>query len=142
MDVPEVRRRLRAAIESARKSAQDRRARSDEASRDYEMFLQERAVPAFRALASALAGEGFRFKVFTPAGSVRLASEHRTDDFIELALDASADPPVVAGRISRDRGRRNVTTERPLKMSTTIAALTEEDVLQFLLEEIPPFVER
>jgi hypothetical protein len=142
MDVPDIRRRLRAAIESARKSAQDRRARSDEASHEYEMFLDGRAVPAFRALASALVGEGFRFKVFTPAGSVRLAAEHRTDDFIELSLDPSGDPPVVVGRISRGRGRRNVTTERPVKAGTAIAALTDEDVLQFLLEEIPPFVER
>jgi hypothetical protein len=142
MDVSEVRRRVRAAIDNARKSAQERRARSDEASRDYEMFLEGRAVPAFHALASALAGEGLRFKVFTPAGSVRLASEHAADDFIELSLDTGSDPPVVVGRISRGRGRRNVTAERPVRRGTPIAALTEEDVIEFVLSEIAPFVER
>lgn len=142
MDVPEIRRRVRAAIDSARKAVQERRARSDAASREYEAFLDARAVPAFRTFASALAGEGVRFQVYTPAGSVRLAPEHATNDFIELLLDTSADPPAVIGRISRGRGRRNVTTERPVKTGAAISAMTEDDVLEFLLSEIPAFVER
>jgi hypothetical protein len=142
MEVAEVRRRLRAAIESARRSAQERRARSDQAAREYEIFLEQVAVPVFRVLAAALTAEGLRFNVFTPAGSVRLASDHAADDFIELSLDAAADPPVVVGRVSRGRGRRNATIERPVKQDTPVAALTEEDVLEFLLSEIAPFVER
>lgn len=142
MEVAEVRRRLRGAIENARKSAQERRARSDEASREYERFLAERAVPIFHVLAAALTGEGHRFKVFTPAGSVRLASEHAADDFIELSLDATADPPAVVGRVSRGRGRRNVSADRPVGKGAPIAALSEEDVLDFVLSEIAPFVER
>jgi hypothetical protein len=142
MDIPEVRRRLRAAMEIARREAAERRARSDAASQDYEDFLAQRAVPVFQTFAAALTGEGLRFKVFTPAGSVRLASESAKDDFIELTLDAAADPPEVIGRVSRGRGRRMVTSEAPVRDGAAIAALTEEDVMGFLLREILPFVER
>ncbi len=142
MDIPEVRRRLRAAIEVARREAAERRARRDAASRDYDVFLEQRAVPVFQTFAAALAGEGLRFKVFTPAGSVRLASEGAKDDFIELALDTTADPPEVVGRVSRGRGRRMVTSEGPVRSGIAIADLAGEDVLGFLLREILPFVER
>ena len=142
MEVSEVRRRLRAAIDSARRSAQERRARSDQAARDYDLFLRERAVPLFHTFASALVAEGHRFKVFTPADAVRLASESGGEDFIELTLDTSADPPLVLGRTSRGRGRRLLTSERPIKDRTEVAELTEEDVLDFLVSEIGPFVER
>lgn len=142
MEVSDVRRRVRGAIDAARRTAQERRARADEAARDYEPFLRDRAVPLFHTIASALVAEGHRFKVFTPADAVRLASESSGEDFIELALDTSSDPPVVLGRSSRGRGRRVVTSERPVKEGVSIAELTEEDVLAFVLAEISPFVER
>jgi hypothetical protein len=141
MDVPEVRRRVRGAIASARSAAQERRARVDVAARDYETFLVERAVPVFHTFASALVAEGHRFKVFTPAGSVRLASEGGTEDFIELALDSTGDRPEVMGRSNRGRGRRQVTSERPIKEGAEVASLTDEDVLNFLAEEIGRLVE-
>lgn len=142
MDIPEVRRRLRGAMEAARREAAERRARSDAAVRDYEQFLEGRAVPVFQTVAAALKGEGLHFKVFTPAGSVRLASESAKDDFIELTLDTGADPPEAVGRISRGRGRRMISAERPVRDGASIADLTEEDVLSFLVREIVPFVER
>lgn len=142
MDIPEVRRRLRAAIDLARREAADRRARSDTASRDYGVFLEQRAVPVFQTFAAALNGEGLRFKVFTPSGSVRLAADGAKDDFIELALDTAADPPDVVGRVSRGRGRRMIASERPVREGVAIADLTDEDVLNFLLREVLPFVER
>jgi hypothetical protein len=141
MEVSDVRRRLRAAIDTARKSAQERRERSDRAARDYEQFL-ERAIPVFRTLASALIAEGYRFSVFTPAGAVRLALESSAEDYIELTLDQTMDPPAVLGRTSRGRGRRQLTSERPIQTHGSIADLTDDEVLGFLLEEIPPFVER
>jgi hypothetical protein len=142
MEVSEVRRRLRGAIDAARKGAQERRVRSDQAARDYEVFLRERAVPVFHTFASALVAEGHRFKVFTPAEAVRLALESSGEDYIELTLDSTVDPPVVLGRTGRGRGRRQVTSERPMKEQASIADLTDDDVLAFLLEEITPFVER
>ncbi len=142
MEVSEVRRRLRAAVEEARQSAAERRTRNDAAARDYEEFLGQRAVPVFHQLATALTGDGHLFKVFTPAGSVRLASERSHEEFIELVLDDSSDFPVVVGRTSRGRGRRMISAERPVRDRTPISELTEEDVLSFLLQEIPHFLER
>jgi hypothetical protein len=142
VDVPDVRRRVRAAIERARQDVQARRERSDAAARAFEEFLAGRAVPVFHMLASALVAEGHRFKVHTPAGSVRLASDRASDDFIELILDSSQDPPAVVGTISNGRGRRNVTRERPLPNGHVIDAISEDDVLEFVLAEIGPLVER
>jgi hypothetical protein len=142
MDVPEVRRRLREAITRARQIAQERRARTDAAARDYEAFLSERAVPLFRTFANALVVEGFPFKVFTPAGSVRLASEAGNEDFIELTLDTSGEVPQVMGLSSRGRGRRLVTSERPVKEGSDVASLTADDVMNYLVAEILPFVTR
>ena len=142
MEVSEVRRRVRAAIESARREAQERRVRSDRAALEYQDFLRDRAVPLFQTVASALVAEGYRFKVFTPADSVRLASETSGNDFIELTLDATADPPTVSGRTSRGRGSRLVDSERPVKEDKAIADLSDEDLLGVLMEEISRFVER
>lgn len=142
MDISDVRRRLRTTIETARKEAASRRDRAAAATREYEQFLQERAVPVFHDFANVLSGEGHPFKVFTPAGSVRLASGRSGEEFIELELDASQDPPQVIGRASHGRGRRMVSSERPLRRGTAVADLTEEHVLEFLLGEIVPFVDR
>ena len=125
MEISGIRRRLRAAIDHAKVQAAERRARVDTAARDYEEFLAQRAVPLFHQFATALGAEGHLFKVFTPAGSVRLASERSPDEFIELFLDDSADPPEVLGRTSRGRGRRMVTS-----------------VLSFLTTEILLLLER
>jgi hypothetical protein len=141
MDIPEVRRRVRAAIDQARSDAQARRERSDAAARAFDEFLAGRAIPAFNTLASALVAEGHRFKVFTPAGSVRLSSERSPDDFVELTLDTSEDPPVVLGRTSTSRGRRSVTRERPMR-AATIGDLTDEDVVTFVLTELLHLLER
>lgn len=142
MEVSEVRRRLRGAVEEARAAAAERRARSDAASRAYEAFLEQRAVPVFHQMAAALTGEGHVFKVFTPAGSVRLSSERSHEEFVEIALDEASDPPAVIGRTSRGRGRRMVSSERPVALHVPVERLTEEHVLEFLLKEIPPFIAR
>lgn len=136
MDVPEVRRRVRAAIERARRDDVTRRERVAAATRDFEQFLASRAVPLFHQLASALIAEGHRYTVFTPATSVRLASDRSAEDFVELTLDTSVDPPVVLGRTSKGRGRNAIRQERPVREGATVADLTEEDVADFVLGEI------
>ena len=142
MEVSEVRRRLLAAFDRARQAAAERRVRTDAAARDYEAFLGQRAAPVFHQFAAALKGEGHGFTVFTPASSIRLASERSPEEFIELVLDDSADPPAVLGRTTRGRGRRTVSSERALGSGAPIADLTEEDVLAFLLEQIVELLER
>ncbi len=142
MEVPDVRRRIRAAIESARLRGAERRTRTDEASRAYEQFLEAIAVPAFHTVVNALTGEGHRFKVITPGRAVRMSPERPAEDFIELSLDTERDAPAVVILSSRGRGRRTVSTERILGEGPTIAALTEDDVVTALLDELLPFIER
>jgi hypothetical protein len=140
IELPELRRQIRVAIELAKKNAAATRSRSDAAQRDYDTFLRDVAVPAVQQFASALSGEGHMFKVATPADSVRLTSVSSNDDFIELALDTTQDPPEVIARISRGRGRRMVTSERPVRERTAVGDLKEEDVVTLLLQEITPFL--
>lgn len=140
IEISEVRRRLRSAVDEARRDAAARRARNDAAMRDYDAFLSTVAIPVVQQMASALSGEGHHFNVATPAGSVRLASVNSPEDYIEIALDTSEDPPEVVGRTSRGRGRRMITSERPVRDRTAVGELNEEDVLAFLLTEITPFV--
>jgi hypothetical protein len=142
MDIPEVRRRVRAAIEQARRDLAARRERNDAASRAFDELLAERAVPAFNQVASALTAEGHRFKVFTPAGAVRLSSERSADDYVEITLDTSETFPTVLGRTNIGRGRGATTRERPVRRGASPADLTEEDIVDFLVTEIVPFVER
>lgn len=139
-DTSEVRRRLRSAIEQARSNEAARRERSDAASRDYEQFLATIAIPITQQFANVLSGEGHHYHVATPAGSVRLTSAGSNEDYIEITLDTLSDPPEVVGRTSRGRGRRMISSERPVREQTAIAELNEEDVLAFLLCEIVPFV--
>lgn len=142
MDVAGVRRRVRQRIEEVRRAAAARRAQADAAEREYEAFLSGIAGPVFRVFASALTAEGYPFKVFTPAGMLRLASERSRQDYIEIELDTSVSPPQAVGRSNRAHGARVVTAERPVRDGARVAELTETDVLDFLVEEIGPFVER
>lgn len=142
MEISDVRRRIRTAIETARAHRAERRARSDEAVRAYDQFLPAVAVPAFHSVAAALTGEGHRFTVITPAGTVRISPERTAEDFIELSLDTERDRPAVVLRSARGRGRRMVTSERALREDLPIGELAEEDVITALIEETIPFIER
>lgn len=139
MEISVVRKRLTETIERAKKQAADRRGRSDQASRDFEVFLQKVAVPLLRQVANALKADGYAFTVFTPSGSVRLMSDRSAEDYIELTLDTADDPPRVMGQISRTRGSRVIDAERAIG---TPDALTEDQLLDFLLKELEAFVER
>jgi hypothetical protein len=141
MEISEVRRRVGEAIERARRTAAERRARADEAAREYSTFLDHIAVPLFRQVANVLKAQGYPFSVFTPSGSVRLMSEKSSEDYIELTLDTTGDEPQVIGHSSRARGRRVVETERPVG-DGPVRNLTEEQALGFLLKELEPFVEK
>jgi hypothetical protein len=142
MEISDVRRSVRQRIEQARRLSAERRARVEAAERAYQTFLSDVATPVFQQFANALRGEGYPFKVFTPAGGLRLMSDRSAGDFIELALDVESDPPGVLARVNRGRGSRLVTAERAVHPDAAIQDITDQDVLQFLLNEIGPFVER
>jgi hypothetical protein len=140
MESSTVRNRLNLIIDAAKRSAAERKTRNDEASRSYERVL-EFSIPLFKQVAQALKVSGYSFTVFTPGGSVKLLSDKSAEDYIELSLDTSTDRPFVLGRTSRTRGRRVIESEHPIAHKA-VADLTEEDVFEFVLKEIAPFVER
>lgn len=141
METSEVRRRLLQAIARAKQAASTRRADADRAAAEFERFLEDVATPVVRQFAGALRAEGYPFQIATPEGLLRLESERAREDGIEIALDTS-DRPVVVGRTTRGRGRRLLSEERPLREGAGVSDLTDEDVLEYLLAVIPPFVER
>ena len=142
MEVSDIRRRLRGAIDEAKRRAGERRGRADEASRAWDEALSSIVVPVFHTLASALTAEGHRFNVLTPAGAARLARERSAEEFVELALDTDRDVPAVMVRSTRGRGRRIISSERIAREGAAIAQLTPEDVVDVLLEELVPFLEK
>jgi hypothetical protein len=141
MEISEVRKRVRDAIERARRQAAERRARNDEATRVFVRVLDQVAVPLFKQLANVLKIEGYSFTVFTPSGGVRLMSDRNGDDFVEITLDTTGDAPRIMGHISRSRGRRIVEAERMIGRGDP-ASIGEEELLAFVLKELEPFVEK
>lgn len=142
IETSELRKRVRHAIDERRKLTAARRTKLDEAAAAYTDLLEMTATPLVQKLANVLKADGHNFTVFTPNGGLRMALAKSADDFIEFALDTSQDEPVAVLRVNRTRGRRVVQHERPIKGRTPVDRLSEEDVLQALLEEIAPFVER
>ncbi len=141
-EMSDVSRRVRATIEQARSDAADRRARAARDGAHAREFLELTATPVLRQFASVLKSEGFFFRLSTPAGAVRLVSESRHEDFIDLAVDTTQDPVTIMTAVRHLRGKRVSTAERPLRPGVEIDQLTDKDVLEFLLEALPVFVER
>jgi hypothetical protein len=141
LEVGHVRNRLRSAIDRARHDAQTRRQQIAGAEQAYAAFLKM-ADPVLRQLTSALRSEGIAFTLFTPEQSLRLASDRSRVDFVELTLDADAQPPEVMLRTSYARGSRTREEERPLKAGAAPDAISEEELLSRLLEALAPWLER
>jgi hypothetical protein len=142
METSDVRRRLRAAIDQARRRAADRRAISDEASRVWAERLPDAVVPAFQAVLNVLSGDGYKFSLSTPGETARLSPERSSAEFVEIALDTSRDLPAVVVRSTRGRGSRTVESERVVAEGPEIAGLTQDVVVGIVIEEIVPFIER
>ena len=92
--------------------------------------------------ATALRAEGHPFKVFTPAGGLRLASERSAEDYIELALDTADQSAAASPASAAGAGTASSPPSGAIRRTHTRDSLTEEDVLQFLLGEMDPFVGR
>jgi hypothetical protein len=140
MDVSAIRKRLKHEIEQARRTSAERRERAKAATRSYEQFLEDVAIPAFRQMATVLRAEGIPFEVQTPSGGVRLASDRNRDEGITLELDATQDPPQVMLSSTRTWGSRVIQNERAVKERTAVERLTEEDVFERLFDELRPWL--
>ena len=142
MEVSQVRKRLKTAIDSSRDRAQRRRERAAAAQRAYATFLEEVATPIARQLANALKVEGYAFTVSTPGAGLRLASDRAREDFIELELDTSGDQPEVVARISHQRGSRTIDQEMPVKPGAAPEEIGEEEILDLFVRALEPWLER
>ena len=80
--------------------------------------------------------------VFTPGGGLRLAADRGRDDYVEFALDTSGDAPQVVGRVSQGRGSRTLEMDVPVKPGASPDVLSEEDVLEFYVRALAPWLER
>jgi hypothetical protein len=139
--IADVRQRVKARIAAASKAAAGRRAAASAPGRTFDQFLEQIAVPMFRMVALSLTAEGFPFAIATPLGRVQLEAARGTNT-IGLELDTSVDPPVVLGRTTLTRGHRTDSVERPLRPDLPLVQITDLDVLEFLLAELSPFLER
>ena len=142
MEISEVRKQLKHAMDRARVRAQQQRQHVAEAERAYATFLEEVATPTTRMMASVLKAEGLAFTASTPSGGLRLASDRGRDDYVEFGLDTTAERAVVVGRIRRTRGSRTIEEERPIKAGATPEELSDSDVLAFLVSALEPWLER
>ena len=142
VEVSIVRKRVQQAIAASREQARQRRERAAAAAQAYEVFLRDVAAPVARQVAGALKAEGYAFTVFTPGESLRLASDRGRDDFIELGLETAGDTPQVIGRVRHTRGSRTIDEERPVKAGAPPDAIAEDDVLEFLVRALEPWLER
>jgi hypothetical protein len=145
METSLVRQAVRSLLHHVKRPAaerrENRRIQTDQATHQYGVFLERIAVPLFKQVANVLRTEGYPFDVFTPQGSVRLMAERGADNYIELALDTNSAAPKLVGRVSHSRGGNVTQTELVLNATTDIEALTEADLLGFVLSALESFVE-
>lgn len=142
MEISQVRKRIQAAMTSARDRAKLRRQKSDEAEQAYTAFLAHIAAPLARQIVNALRAEGYSFTVSTPSRGLRVSLDQGRDDFVELTLNSDTDQPYIAGRIRRTRGSRTVDEERPIRPGAAPQDVSEDDLLEFLAQALEPWLER
>jgi hypothetical protein len=144
METSVVRQRVLDVLQQTKRPAAERRAsrkaQMDQATREYEAFLERIAAPLFKQLAQALRAEGYPFDVFTPGTSVRLMAGRGNDDYIEIVLDTKGSAPKVVGRSRHAHGGDVTETELVLNVTSDIGTLTDEDLLGYLLSELESFV--
>jgi len=119
---------------------EDRRAQTDQATREYDVFLRNVAVPLFKQVADALRAERYQVDVFTPGGSVRLTFPRGNDNYIEVVLDTQGAAPKLLGRSSHSRGGDVRQSELVLNATANIETLTDADLLGFVIAELEQFV--
>ena len=137
-----IRKQVLHKIYEAKRIAVERRSLAADAGRDGAKVLDLIVAPVFKAVVAILKTEGYKFRVLTPPGVVRLVSEASSDEFIEVSLDVTREPPALIGCVSRQWGRRVLVDDIVIRKFPDIAKFSEQEALTFLLERVVPFVER
>ena len=142
LEVSQVRRLVQGRLAELKRTGAARRERTAAAEREFSVFLPAVATPAFNAVAQALSAEGYPYRVTTPGGGIRLVSERSSRTYVDLRLDTSGQEPALIAEMSRERGHRVLVDERPLAPGRAVATVTDEDVVQLLVEVVGDLVER
>ena len=142
MEVSDVRKRVKEVIDRSTRAMAERRTLVDEATREYQIFLDRIAIPLLRQIGNVLRAEGHPFTVSTPGSSVRLVSDRSGSDYIDLSLDTTGRQPHVIIHSVRTRGRRVTESETAIGHGGPVRDLTEEDVLAAVMKDLEPLVER
>ncbi|MDQ3168882.1 MAG: hypothetical protein M3Q55_01950 [Acidobacteriota bacterium] len=139
-ELTDLRRRVRQAIQDAKRRGAARRAARDEAASAWATAVSAVVEPVATDVAAALTGEGLPFRLETPRGTIRLVSERSADDYIEIVLDDSdeRDVPEVIGRSVIGRGRQSVTVIEELLGAPS--DLAPDRITAFFLNAIAPWI--
>jgi hypothetical protein len=141
MDPSEIRRRVRQILDKERHQAAAHREHAQRTSQAFDNVLPG-AAAMWKQVASVLKAEGHGFSVHTPAGVLRLVSDRSPDDFIEVTVDAARRPSAVVVRTRLTRGSVLIDRESVVVEGGAVHTLGEDRLLDVLLEELGPFVER
>jgi hypothetical protein len=142
MEVVQIRRRVQATLADIKRAAGERREKVAAAERAFGAFLADVATPTVTAVAQSLSAEGHAYRVTTPGGAVRMASDRSNRTYLEIRLDTGGREPQLVARIGRERGSRVLEDERPICEGLAIGAVTDEHLLAALLDLLPELIER
>jgi hypothetical protein len=142
LELAQIRRRVQNRLADIRRAAAERRNAVAAAERAYGPFLADVATPLLNAVAQSLSAEGHAYRVTTPGGAVRMASDRSSRTYLEIRLDTAGREPQLVAEIGRERGSRVSTEERPIGRGAAIEAITDERLLGEVLDLLPELVER
>jgi hypothetical protein len=142
MEVVQIRRRVQTTLTDIKRAAGERREKMAAAERAFGTFLAEVATPTVTAVAQSLSAEGHAYRVTTPGGAVRMASDRSNRTYLEIRLGTTGREPQLVAQIGRERGSRVLEDERPICEGIAIGAVTDEQLLAALLDLLPELIER
>jgi len=142
MEVVQIRRRVQTTLADIKRAAGERREKVAAAERAFGTFLADVATPTVTAVAQSLSAEGHAYRVTTPGGAVRMASDRSNRTYLEIRLDTAGREPQLVAQIGRERGSRVLEDERPICEGLAIGAVTDEHLLAALLDLLPELIER
>lgn len=143
METGELRKLIKRELDKARDDEQARRKAADAARANYHAALANVIGPLLTQAANILRAEGVGCQASTPADSARLVADRSPENYIEFVLDVSVQPPRVLGRLNlAQRAAGPVLDEAHLGGDLTATALTDADVLAFLLPAVRRFASR
>jgi hypothetical protein len=142
LELVQIRRRVQHRLADIKRAAAERRDRVAAAERAYEAFLAAVATPLVNTVAQSLSAEGYAYRVTTPGGAVRMASDRSSRTYVEIRLDTAGREPQIVAEIGRERGSRVFADERPVCQGVAIEAITDEQLLEELLSLMADLIER